>query len=105
MRKLKLPKFESFEDAYNDNYDTVSSYDYFNGFLARIEDEQDFLYGFISTTEYIDDAIVVTDDFIIQKRTKGNLRRTYRQVIKQLYERYKEWVNSLYSSTKGDENE
>lgn len=97
MRKIRLPEFESFESAYDEENDVVSSIDYFNySFLVQIDDEVDYLYGFISPTEYYDDSIVRTDDFKIGKRTRKNLERTYQKIIKQLCSRYKGWVGSLY---------
>ena len=104
-KKLKLPEFDTFEDAYNEETNRVSSRDYFNGFKAIIEDEYDFIYGFISPTCYYDNAIVKSDDITIKKRTKQNLKRVYEKVVKQVYERYKKWVDSLYvQPQKGDDD-
>ena len=96
MQKLKLPKFDAFEDAYDEKDDSVESVDYFNDFKAHIDDEHDYLYGYITPTCYYDNVIVATDDFYIKKRSKTNLERTYKKVINQLLKRYKEWVNNLY---------
>lgn len=96
MKKVRLPEFESFEDAYNEKTNSVESVDYFNGFVARIDDEEDYIYGYISTTCYYDDAIVTTDDVTIRKRSKENLKKTYEKVIKQLHKRYTEWVDGLF---------
>lgn len=95
-KKIKLPEFENFENAYNEEFDTVESRDYIHCFVAVIDDEGDYLYGFISPTGYYDDAIAKSDDITIKKRTKGNLKRTYEKIIKQLCDRYKKWVDSLY---------
>ena len=109
MRKIRLPEFDSFEDAYDEKTNTVKSRDYFNGFRAVIDDEHDYIYGYISTTCCYDDAIVATDDIGIKKRSKENIKRIYEKVVKQLNEQYKKWVNSLYiqeqpNEKKGDEN-
>lgn len=101
MKKLNLPKFESFEDAYDEKCDIVYSTDYINGFEAVIDDEGEFLYGFISKTGYYDDSICKTEDFYIEKRSKGKLKQTYEKVIKQLYKKYKEWVDSLFVKGEG----
>lgn len=96
MKKLRLPDFGTFEDAYNEETDIVHSVDYVNEFRACIDDEHDYLYGYISPTLYYDHAIVKTDDFNIKIRSKRNLKSTYNKIIKQLNARYKEWVDSLY---------
>lgn len=96
MKKIRLPNFESFEDAYDEKANIVCSRDWFNGFYALIDDEGDYLYGCITPTSYYDDAIVKTDDIKIKKRTKENLKRIYEKIIKQLNAKYEEWVNSLY---------
>ena len=97
MKKIRLPEYDSFENAYNEDVDFVQFRDYnFGNFVVAIGDETDYLYGFISYSSYYDDAIVKTEDFKIKKRTKENLKRIYEKIIKQLNSKYIEWVNSLY---------
>ena len=95
-RKIILPEFESFEDAYDSTKNTVKSRDYFCSWSAIIDDEYNYIYGYISPTCYYDDAIVKTEDFGIKKRSKENLERVYNKVVKQLCDRYKKWVDGLY---------
>ena len=97
MRKVRLPEFDSFEDAYYERYNTVSSVDYFNGFIARICNEDDYIYGFISPTGYYDEAIVKTDDIKLRKNiSRESLKRVYEKVVKQLCKKYEEWVDGLF---------
>ena len=96
MKKLKLPEYDTFEEAYNEYTNSVYCVTDVNRFHVCIEDEYDCLYGYISTSIYYDDATAKTDDFNIKIRSKRNLKRTYNKIIKQLNTRYKEWVDSLY---------
>ncbi len=63
-------------------------------------DDHNYIYGFISSSAYYNDAIVTSDDIkLSHKINKGGdevlkrseVKKAYAQVCRQLKERYKQW--------------
>lgn len=100
--KIKMPTFYELEDDDFDNDGFMMHmkvyHPYFNGVILMDGDtETYFMYGYLTTTGYSDDAIVMTDDIVIDETKDGrprksSIRKAYKTVKKQLRERYREWV-------------
>ena len=105
--KLKLPKFEEFNEVYWEEDDSkgISGGCEFNVWHVVIDTEWDeekgqpFVYGMIiPRRQYYEDAFVLTDDIYVAHETRRCFKVAYSKVIKQLCDRYKKFVKSLYEN-------
>ena len=103
--KLRMPEFKEFEvtDRYVDPDDIVSRWRIYHPyFLGSVtvdlgNDNKLYMYGYISSSVYYDDAVAVSDDIYLEETRDGrikvsSMRKAYKTIVKQLKERYKQWT-------------
>ena len=102
-RKIKLPDFPEFKDVYE--YESVWCFHEFNDYFYMYVSQDGFvMYGYIAPIGVDHDNAIVNSDRIEMEHNfqKRNRERAYNKIIKQLRQRYEEWVNSLFID-EGDE--
>lgn len=92
MYKIKLPTFESFKSRFEHHSLESSKFPFHAEIVTDIVNDKICMYGFISTTKYYDDAIVVSNDFVLNGRISD--KEVYKKVVKQLQTKYARWVNT-----------
>lgn len=103
--KLRMPEFEELNtaymfDQYGFPYDLHVSHPYFYGRITcdgPSDNGKYFMYGFISSSAYYDDAVATSDDIELDETKKGaikksSVRKAYELIVKQLKERYRQWA-------------
>lgn len=108
--KLKMPKFKfSFEEEidfkksleenlrecpYELSFSPLNDFPFYCVITHDYSDAW-YIYGFISTTEYFDEAFIISDD--IRVNTNKQFITAYETVYKQLCNKYRKWVKeNLY---------
>jgi hypothetical protein len=100
-----MPEFREFDvvDRYVDPDDIIPRWGIYHPyFLGSINidngnDNKLYMYGYISSSFYYDDAVAVSDDIYLDETRDGrikvsSMRKAYKTIVKQLTERYKQWT-------------
>ena len=112
MKKLILPRLlkinsicepaarGNFDKYFDERYDDlIPEFDFdVPCFDLKVDldicDEGYYMYAFISTTRYLDDAIVQSADYNF--KTYSQYKQALKKMTKDLIQKWKEWVSSLY---------
>lgn len=105
LKQMKMPEFHKLESYDFDNRNFMCFQRAYHPYwLITIEidgaNDNYYMYGFISSDSYYDNAIVTSDDIELSYKTnkdgdevlkRSEVKKAYAQVCKQLKERYKQW--------------
>lgn len=111
--KIKMPEFPKLTDDDFDDEGCIcieAEHPYFystitvDGGYTR-NDTRYFLYGYIGPDWSYYDRIVASDDIFLDETKDGQIKRSsvkkaYKTVVKQLKERYRQWVEENILDTK-----
>jgi hypothetical protein len=111
--KIKMPKFPKLTDDDFDDEGCIcieAEHPYFYSLITvdggyTRDDARYFLYGYISSEWSYDASIVVSDVIFLDETKDGQIKRSsvkkaYKTVVKQLKERYRQWVEDHILETK-----